>query len=228
MIRRMAGSAVALFVAAAGTVLLGVNHAPAQCQKSGQSSTSSSTGTTSSSGTALTNTAQRQGRNGLQAGGRIALRQQVGGFQQQLGLQQQVALQQLALQQAALQNALLQQQLTSLQQGQQQTPQTQQSTLGIARQRQQPQFQRVAAADPAPAAANSAPPAPEDPEEAAARQLGIARALAADAEAASKAGKEELSTTLRLRAAERVQRILSKYADTQAADGAQALMRKIQ
>jgi len=227
MIRRMAGSAAALFVAAAGTVLLGVNDAPAQCQKSGQSSTSSSTGTTSSSGTALTNSAQRQGRAGLQGDRNAARQLQVAGFQQQLGLQQQVALQQMALQQAVMQNAQLQQQLTGIQRQPQQAPQTQQSMLGISRQRQQPALQPVARADSTPATPNSAP-APEDPEDAAARQLSIARSLAADAETASKAGKEELSATLRLRAAERIQRILTKYADTQAVDGAQELMRKIQ
>lgn len=230
MIGRMAGSAASLFVAAAGMLFLGVDHAPAQCMKSGQTSTTSSSGTTGSSGTALTNSAQRLGRAGFglrrqQAGTQSALQQQqVAAFQQQLALQQQAALQQVALQQAALQIAVLQQQVASMQQ---QPLQTQQSMLGISRQRQQPAFQQVARTNSTPAAGNLGPAA-ENPEEAAARQLSVARSLAADADKANQAGKDELSATLRLRAAERLQRILTKYADTQAADRAQELMRRIQ
>lgn len=219
---RIAQSAVALFVAAAGTLFLTANHAPAQCQKSGQTGSANSSSVSGSTGTASANAVRRQGRNAFQ-------RQQQAAVQN--AFRQQAALQQLALQQqAALQNMLLQQQLYGVP-FQPQPPQ-QQNTLDGGRQRQQPQHQRFAQADspPPPQASATASPTPvvEDPETAAERLLRVARTLAADAETASDAGKGELSASLRLRAAERIQRILGKYADTQAADAARELMRKVQ
>jgi hypothetical protein len=70
------------------------------------------------------------------------------------------------------------------------------------------------------------PPTPDAPEDAAGRQLGIARALAADAETAWRDGETALATTLQTRVEERLQRLISKFAGTQAADDAEKLLQK--
>jgi hypothetical protein len=216
---RIVRSGVCLWITATGTLFLAVIQTPAQCQSGSQQQAGSS----GSTGTQLTNTAQRQGRNAMQrqqAAARNALqRQQQSAFLQQAAFQQQIA----------LQNLLAQQQVLAAQQ----QPQPQQNSLGVIRQgpQQQQQLQRVAMTQPLAAsqpAASAIVPQPVDPEEAASRQLRIARALAADAETASLAGDSESATRLRLRVAERLQRITSRYPETQAADEAEKLMRKIQ
>ena len=214
---RIARSVVSPWIAATGILVLAVSQAPAQCQSGSQQPT----GTSGSTGTQMTNTAQRQGRSAMQrqqaAARNALLRQQQSALQQQAAFQQRIA----------LQNLLSQQQVLTLQQ------QPQQNSFGVVRQRpqQQQQLQRVAMTQPLAAvqpAVSDIVPQPEDPEEAASRQLRIARALVADAETASQAGDSDLETKLRTRVAERLQRITSKYPGTQAADEAEKLMRRIQ
>ena len=213
----IAHSAGSILLAASGTLVLFVSQCSAQCQGGSQQQSGTS-------GTQSTSRALRQGRG-------VAFQLQRAGVQntfqraQQSALQQQLALQQ----QVALQNLLGQQQLAAL--GQQQQP-PQQSTLGLVRQRtQQQQLQRVGLTQPptaqAPLSVGSDPQS-EDPETTASRQLNIARALVVDSEKAGQAGDSELATQLRIRAAERLQRLTTKYSGTQAADEAQKLMRRIE
>ena len=105
-----------------------------------------------------------------------------------------------------------------------------QDTSQAARPQRQPQWPRVAFAQPQPIAApdstDKIQPV-ENPEETAARQVRVARALAADAETARQEGKTELAATLRARAEERLQRVLDRYAGTEAADAAERVLQKL-
>src|SRR5262249_44400605 len=125
-------------------------------------------------------------------------------------------------QQIALQN-LLQQQQTAVQQ-----PQT--SMSQVSRQQQQQPVQRVASTQPTPVFVPTSlgtTPTPDDPEDVASRQLSIARSLASDAETARQVGETALASMLQSRVEERLQRLITKFAGTQAADDAERLLQKI-
>jgi len=213
-----------LFVVAAGGLFIATGKIEAQCQRGGQTGTQS--GSTGTSSTTATNTATG--------------RQQVGLLRQQQQLQnalrrqqQQVQLQQQQQQIALLQQQLLQQQAL-IQTLQQQQPTTQQQTTNTAQiERQparQPQLQRIALSQSPDALAPIAkdPPAPQDPEDVAGRQLSIARQLTSDAKTARLEGKYEIASTLATRAEERLQNIINKYSGTLAANRAEEMLKKIQ
>src|SRR5262249_47035550 len=123
-----------------------------------------------------------------------------------------------------LQN-LLQQQQTAVQR-----PQNSMSQVSRQQQQQSQPLQRVASAQPTPVfvpISMGAPPGPEDPEDTASRQLSIARSLASNAETARQEGETELAATLQSRVQERLQRLISKFAGTQAAGDAEILLQKI-
>jgi hypothetical protein len=92
----------------------------------------------------------------------------------------------------------------------------------------QPQIQRVALAQSPPALTPAITDTPQEPEDVASRQLYIARQLATDAETARQGGATKLASTLSDRAEERLQRIVSKYAGTLAANKAEEMLKKIQ
>jgi hypothetical protein len=229
---RIPRPAAMLFVAAAGGLFLATGNVSAQCQRNGQTgmqgqTSSTTTGTNTATARqqiALMRQQQQQLQNALQRQQQQLLQQQ-----QQQQQQQQIALlqQQLLQQQALLQNLLQQQQPTGQPALQQQTTGTMQMTRQSA---PQPQFQRVARVQsPAPFTPVSMdPPAPEDPEDSASRQLYIARQLATDATTARLGGETKLATTLADRAEERLQRIVSRYAGTLAANKAEEMLKKIQ
>jgi hypothetical protein len=146
---------------------------------------------------------------------------------------QQTPLQQLGtlvtLQQQQQQMAMLlalQQQNARLvaQQPQQQPPQ-QNAVLNAQPQPQQQQNAPAAQARPVPALAADAPaPRPENPDEAAARQLKMARELLADARTANLNGEGNRATRMRARATDRLKNLIATYPGTKAADGAQDLL----
>ena len=163
-------------------------------------------------------------RTGLQRQQNALRRQQQAALQQQTALQQQLALQQ----QSALQN-LMQQQLANQNFTQSQTDFQQPTSMQAVRDRRQ-QLRRAAyrppAADVAPIGSGPSP-APQDPEQIASRQLSVARMLAEDADAADREGKSDMADALRTRVEERLQRLVSRYAGTEAATSAEKMLRRL-
>jgi hypothetical protein len=129
-------------------------------------------------------------------------------------------------QQMAMLLALQQQQNARLvaQQPQQQPPQ-QNAVLNAQPQPQQQQKAPAAQAHPVPMPAADAPaPKPENPDEAAARQLKMARELLADARTADLNGEANRATRMRARATDRLKNLIATYPGTKAAEGAQDLL----
>jgi hypothetical protein len=94
----------------------------------------------------------------------------------------------------------------------------------------QPQRNPVAVqvrAVPVPAPAAAGPQQPEDPEEAAARQLKIARVVLAEADAVAQNGERDRAAKMRARVNSRLQSIIARYPETKAAEGAGELLDKI-
>jgi len=211
----------------AGALFIVTGNVEAQCQRNGQTGTQTST--TGTSSTTATNTATARRQVGLlrqQQQLQTGLQRQQQQLQQQQQQQQIALLQQQLLQQQALIQTLQQQQPTSLQTTQQPT-----NTAQIERQpARQPQFQRIALSQSLDSLTPIAkdPPAPQDPEDLAGRQLSIARQLTNDAKTARLEGKYEVASALASRAEERLQNIINKYSGTLAADRAEEMLKKIQ
>lgn len=132
--------------------------------------------------------------------------------------------QQAMLQQYALLAA--QQQQYALLAALQQQPNARQALL----QAQLPLLNAGAARPPRPAPTpqdDQTVPPPADPEEAAARQFKIARALVADARRVEDEGEGDRAARMRRRAGERLQDLVRKYPGTRAAERAQDLLEEL-
>jgi hypothetical protein len=214
-----------LVVLATGGLMLTAGNGSAQCQKGGQSGTSGQTGSTTSS----TNTASARQQGGIlrqQQQLQNALRRQQQQLQQQQQQQQMQQLQQQLVQQQILIQNLLQQQQQQPQITQQTSDQTPSMSQTARQAPRQSQIQRTSLTQPAPVTQITREP--EEPEDSASRQLYIARQLANDAETARQEGKTKLATRLTASAEERLQRIVSKYEGTVAANTAGEMLKKIQ
>jgi hypothetical protein len=202
MYSRIGRWAVISLFAVAPALLLPTGQVQAQCGGGQQQSRSRSPGLQ---------------RPGLQASG-----------MQQSSLQQLTTLVTLQQQQQQMTMLLALQQNARLvaQQPQQQPQQQQQNAMLLAQpQPQQQQNPPAAQARPAPGAGADAPaPKPENPDEAAARQLKMARELVADARTAELNGEGDRAARMRARATDRLKNLVATYPGTKAADGAQDLV----
>jgi hypothetical protein len=163
----------------------------------------------------------RSGPGGILSPGLLGQQSTTGSsnaVQQQLALQ--VVLQQLRQQQLAMMLAQQQPPQNAMMVAQQQPPA--QNVMQVTQPQQNAQTARPRPA-PVPEGGDGVTQ-PENPEEAAARQLKIARELLADARTARLDGEGDRAARMRARAGERLRNLVATYPGTRAADAAQDLL----